>query len=1058
VKTMLRWGWAVILIWIAAAAGLFFSAPDMEELVREKGQISVPEGYSSTIAQEMLNEMNAGEEGGAATVLVFHEDGGLDEAALEEVRLAVEKLEQQKEQLGLLSVTSHFDLPELKERLVSEDGSTVLVALEVNIGERTPAEARDALYASLEQVSVDHYLTGGWLIDEDVIVSSQEGVKRTELITVAIILIILLLVFRSPVAPLIPLVTIGISYAAAQSVVAYLVDLYDFPLSNFTQIFMVAIMFGIGTDYCILLISRYREELANGGGKAKAVSTTYRTAGKTVLFSGIAVLVGFSVIGLSEFILYRSAVAVAVGVAVLMIALYTVIPVLMYWLGAGLFWPSKKAIRHKDNKLWGGMGRFAAARPLLALAIIAAVSVPLLLTYTGRTSFNSLDEIGEKYDSVKAFNIIADRFGPGESLPGTIVVRTGEPLDNADGLAAIEKVSREVAALDSVASVRSATRPTGAPIEQFQVSHQAGLLDDGLGEGREGILQIRDGLAEARDGLASAAPELQKAADAAGQLAQGTEQLKQGVAELGAGLARVEEGLRQGSDGAKELLNGLSQAADSAAQLQEAHVSLMAGYREAGAGLELLAEKYRELEAGMANIAQGLGGIDGSLRRVAEKYPELGADADFLTAQQTVAQLAAGADEMRAGLGALNDQLAQVVGGIRQANEGYAQALEGQAQFASALVEIREGLARLAAGIDQAATGQAALAAGVPKVTEGLDGVAAGQAQLAEGMAEFHYRMAELQEGLAQSTDGLSQVADGIETAQQYLGELRQNGADAGFHAPPEALEDEQFAQALDLYLSKDRRTAKWDVTFADHPYSKQALNEVEHIRETVVRAMEDAGFQDAEIAIGGVTSAYHDLDTISGRDYDRTVALMLAGIAVILAVLLRSLVMPLYLIASLILTYFTSLAVTELIFVDGLGYSGISWAVPFFGFVMLLALGVDYSIFLMDRFNEYKSLPVREAMLLAMKKMGGVVISAAVILGGTFAAMLPSGVLSLLQIATLVLTGLLLYALVFMPLFVPVMVNLFGSANWWPFRRRREREADEGGNIPVDNSGGVVV
>lgn len=1055
-KTLLRWGWAVVIVWIAASAGLFFSAPDMEKLVREKGQISVPEGYSSTIAQQMLDEMNGGEEGGSAAVLVFHRKDGLDEGALEEVRQAVEGLEQQKEQLGLRSVTSHFQLPELREQLVSEDGSTVLVALDVSLGDRTLAETRDALYAALEHVSVEHYLTGGWLIDEDVIVSSQEGLKRTELITVAIILLILLLVFRSPVAPLLPLVTIGISYAAAQSVVAYLVDLYDFPLSNFTQIFMVAVMFGIGTDYCILLISRYREELATGGGKAKAVTTTYRTAGKTVLFSGIAVLVGFTVIGLSEFILFRSAVAVAVGVAVLMIALYVVVPVFMYWLGAGLFWPSKKSLQHKESRLWGAMGRFASTRPVAALAIIAAVSVPLLLTYDGHKSFNSLEEIGEKYASVKGFNIIADRFGPGESLPGTIVVRTETPLDDADGLAAIEKVSREVAALDGVASVRSATRPTGAPIEEFQVAHQAGMLDDGLGEGKEGILQIRDGLAEARDGLTSAAPQLREAADAAEQLAQGTEQLKLGVAELGAGIARVEEGLRQGADGAKELLNGLSQAADSANQLQAAHDQLIAGYREAGAGLELLAEKYRELEAGMSSLMQGLAGIDGSLRRVAEKYPELGADADFVTAQQTAAQLAAGAAELHTGLAALNDQLAQVAEGIRQANEGYAQALEGQAQFASALSEIRDGLSQLAAGIDQAATGQAALAAGVPKVTAGLDGVAEGQAKLAEGMAEFHYRMAELQEGLALSADGLTQVAEGIGVAQQYLGELQRNGADAGWHAPPEALEDEQFVRALDLYLSEDRRTAKWEVTFADHPYSREAFHEIERIEAAVARALEDAGFEEAEIAIGGVTSAYHDLDIISGRDYDRTVVLMLVGIALILVVLLRSLVMPLYLIASLILTYYISIAVTELIFVDVFGYTGVSWALPFFSFVMLLALGVDYSIFLMDRFNEYRSLPVREAIQLAMKKMGNVVISAAVILGGTFAAMLPSGVLTLLQVATMVLTGLLLYAIVFMPLFVPVMVNLFGSLNWWPFRRR-EKEADKGGQIPVDK-GGVVV
>ncbi|KYD23322.1 hypothetical protein B4109_2290 [Geobacillus stearothermophilus] len=221
-----------------------------------------------------------------------------------------------------------------------------------------------------------------------------------------------------------------------------------------------------------------------------------------------------------------------------------------------------------------------------------------------------------------------------------------------------------------------------------------------------------------------------------------------------------------------------------------------------------------------------------------------------------------------------------------------------------------------------------------------------------------------------------------------------------------------------------------------ENPYSTSALSRVDDIHTAAERAVKGTKWEDATIAVGGVTSMYADLQAISNAGYKRTAVLMLIGIAIVLAALLRSLIMPLYLILSLVLTYYTSMAVTELIFVNGLGYAGLNWAVSFFAFVLLLALGIDYSIFLMDRFNEYRGWPVKEAMLSAMGHMGPVIISAAVILGGTFAAMYPSGVLSLLQIATIVLTGLLLYALVVLPLFVPVMVRTFGRANWWPFRQ----------------------
>ncbi|MGG1963446.1 MMPL family transporter [Bacillus pumilus] len=89
------------------------------------------------------------------------------------------------------------------------------------------------------------------------LIALNKVLKKTELITIIFIFFILIIVFRSILAPVVPLITIGISYAVSRCIVAFLVEYMQFPLSNFTQIFMVAIMFGIGTDYCILLLSRF---------------------------------------------------------------------------------------------------------------------------------------------------------------------------------------------------------------------------------------------------------------------------------------------------------------------------------------------------------------------------------------------------------------------------------------------------------------------------------------------------------------------------------------------------------------------------------------------------------------------------------------------------------------------------------------------------------------------------------------------------------------------------------------------------------------------------------
>ncbi|MGO4545274.1 efflux RND transporter permease subunit [Paenibacillus sp. 2TAB23] len=1059
-RTVLKFRWLVLALWLAAAIGLMLTAPNMEELVRTKGQVNVPDGYSSTIASDLEEAIGgndgAGSSSGMATVLVFHKDGGLSDADLAEVKTGIDKLKSSADQIGVLAVTTHFDTKELAEQMVSKDGSTILALVNVEAGDRTLSELSDGLYDTISDVKVEHYFTGNWIISEDVVQSSQEGLKKTEFITLGFILVILFVVFRSAIAPIVPLVAVGFTYLITQSVVAFLVDSFDFPLSNFTQIFLVAVLFGIGTDYCILLISRFKEELTHSGGdKTQAIIQTYRTAGRTVLFSGLAVLVGFAAIGFSTFILYRSAVAVAVGVAVLLLALFTIVPFFMAVLGTKLFWPAKGSLEHKPSKLWGTVGKFSLKRPVWALLILAVIIVPFLTAYKGTISFNSLDEIGDKYDSVKAFNIISDSFGPGDSLPTTVVVKSDKPMDSPEGLAALEQISRELANTEGVKAVRSATRPTGDVMEQFLVSDQVTTLEDGLGQSGEGLGKIGDGLSEASTALSENAPKLNEAVDGAGQLVDGTNELKAGIVQLGAGLKQIQQGLEDGSAGAGELSDGLKQAEASAKQLAGASRQLLASYEQLGGGLGKLSGAYNTIAAEQAKLADGLSGVEQGLADLQGSYPELQNDEKFQETLNSLGQLQLGAAGISGQLTELNTQLSGISGGMTQANAGLLQATEGQSALAAGLGNLAAGLAELQKGISQAAAGQGQIVSKLPSVTQGFNALTDGQKELQAGFASLNDQLGELTSGLNQSVDGLTQVTDGLASAGGYLNGLSEapNKQISGWYIPAEAIANEEFQTALNVYMSEDRQTAKFDVVFSGNPYAQETMDEIDGLEAAVSRGLQGTEYSGAEVAVGGVTSMNNDLRNISNADYSRTVILMLIGISIILIILFRSIVMPLYMVASLLVTFYSSLAIAEVIFVRLLGQSGISWAVPFFGFVMLVALGIDYSIFLMDRFKEYRHLSPQQAILEAMKNMGTVIMSAAVILGGTFAAMLPSGVMSLLQIATIVLCGLFMYALLMLPLFIPVMVRTFGAANWWPFMGRShdaEPASDSQGSLKL--------
>lgn len=1041
-RFLLKARWFVIIAWITALAVLIFTSPNMGELVRENGQPQVPDGYSSSAAAHILKQMHEqnGTKDTVSTALVFHKKGGLTKGDFQKAKQAIRELKQHKKALGIESVTSLFDHPDLKNKLVSKDGTTLLASLAIHLGQHSAKKEKSQLYKTLNNVKLDHYFTGNWLIQEDYTDSTQKGLHQTEWITIIFILVVLLLVFRSVVAPLIPLITVGITFLASQAIIGFLVKWFGFPLSNFTQIFLVAILFGIGTDYCILLLNRLKEKLPKHESVTDAVISTYKSSGRTMFFSGIAVLVGFSAIGLSTFSLYQSAVGVAIGVAVLIIALVTIVPVLMVLLGTRLFWPAGKSLGHNESRLWGTIGRFALSRPLISLLIVAAVAVPFILTYNGQRSFNSLEEMSGSYKSVKGFNLISDALGPGESMPTTIAIQNDEKMNKRPYLETIEAITRQLKKVDHVKTVRSVTEPTGQPIKNFLVPNQAQTLGKGLSQANDAIGKIKNGLADAHDQLSNAQPDLHKAVKGFNPLISGTKSLKNGVLQLEQGLQQVENGLNDSSSGAVQLKNGLTQAKQGAAKLANQSQQLLSGYKQMESGFSQLNGNYGKIQEGVSKLSGTLGTIRAKLKQLGKDHPEITQDPNYQYAVGATKKLQGKTTQMNDSLIKLNQNLQKVTEQMDKANQGFSQLVQAQQQFTDQLQGAVDGITKLQQGLNKLANGQQQAIGNIPQITSGLSGSEKGQTQLKQGFSQLKGQLSQLADGLGKSVGGLQKVSGGLNDAHDYLNQLsKTNNALAGFYIPDQALKSNQFKKAMNAYMSKNRKITTIDVIFNVNPYSAQAMNQIDNLQSAVDRATKGTPLENAKVGIGGATSTYHDLGQISNSDYTRTVILMLIGIGLILVAFLRSFIMPIYILLSLVATYYTAMGITETIYVNLLGYSGLNWAVPFFGFVVLIALGVDYSIFLMDRFNENRHLPVDEAILSAMKHIGMVILSAAIILGGTFAAMIPSGVMALVELATIIISGLLIYTIFFLPLFVPVMVKMFGKANWWPFRRTED-------------------
>ncbi|WP_392667880.1 MMPL family transporter [Streptomyces sp. LN785] len=218
------------------------------------------------------------------------------------------------------------------------------------------------------------------------------------------------------------------------------------------------------------------------------------------------------------------------------------------------------------------------------------------------------------------------------------------------------------------------------------------------------------------------------------------------------------------------------------------------------------------------------------------------------------------------------------------------------------------------------------------------------------------------------------------------------------------------------------------DATLRDAADSDAAKETVTRLRDAVHEV------PGADALVGGYTAQRYDTRRTAERDRNIIVPVVLAIILVILIALLRSLLMPVLLVATVALNFVATLGVSSLVFQHVFGFTGTDASVPLYGFVFLVALGVDYNIFLMSRVREESLIHgTRQGVLRGLVTTGGVITSAGVVLAATFAALGVIPLAFMVQIAFIVSFGVLLDTLVVRSLLVPALVRDIGRTAWWP-------------------------
>jgi RND superfamily putative drug exporter len=238
---------------------------------------------------------------------------------------------------------------------------------------------------------------------------------------------------------------------------------------------------------------------------------------------------------------------------------------------------------------------------------------------------------------------------------------------------------------------------------------------------------------------------------------------------------------------------------------------------------------------------------------------------------------------------------------------------------------------------------------------------------------------------------------------------------------------------------SKDGRATTFAATFVDDPFGQPALDRVGVIRDRIASAAPPG----VTARMGDGSALRADYGDAASSDQSTVIPLVLLVIGLTLIVLLRALVAPLYLLATVLVSFFATLGISLVVFDKLFGEPRVDPAYPFFAFVFLVALGVDYNIFLMDRVREEaRRHGTREGALRALVATGPVITSAGLILAGTFAVLTSLPLDILLELGFTVALGVLLDTFLVRTLMVPAIVKIVGDASWWPAKLRPPDDA----------------
>ncbi|OBI45107.1 hypothetical protein A5707_00255 [Mycobacterium kyorinense] len=976
---VVRWPWAVIGIWVAIAVALPLTFPSLGEMAQKHPLAILPSDAPSSVTAAKMTE--AFHESGSEDLLlvVLTNDTGLgpnDEATY---RKLVDSLRQDTR--DVLMLQDFISTPPLRPAMTSKDNKAwvlpVGVAGELGTPRSYAAFNRigDIVEHTVAGTSLTAHLTGPAATVADLTVAGDRDRLPIELAIAVLVLIVLLVVYRSAITMLLPLISIGLSLAIAQAVVAGYSQLTGTGVSNQSIVFLSAIMAGAGTDYAVFLISRYHDYLRSDADFDQAVKRAMLSIGKVIAASAATVGITFLGISFARMGVFKTVgVSSAIGIGVAFLAAVTLLPAILVLAGPRGW---VKPRRELTARFWRRSGIRIVRRPKAHL--VASVLVLLILAGSAglvRYNYDDRKALPSSAPSSVGYAALDHHFPVNESIPAYILVQSPHDLRTPQALADLEQMADRVSQLPNIAAVSGITRPNGHVPEQFRATYQAGAIGTFLAGGSDRINDHTEDLNRLVEGAGTLADNL---GDVRGQVSQ---------------LATSVQNLVDAFSSMKSQYSGdaLVKQVDTAAKLVD-HVNSLSNTM----GWNFSAAK--NMFGWIGPVLTALQGnpvcdIDESCSATRAEFERLvgpGGREDLDAINELAGQLQSFPDKQT-----LNASVARVRGALTN------------------LTRVMHSM-----GMDK----PGGLQGNLSSLQDGADRFAGGSRQVADAVAQL--------------VEQVKQLGTGLNEAAAFLLSLKHDAAHpamAGFNIPSQLLRLEEFAKAANIFISPDGHSVRYLVQTKLNPFSTEAMDQVNTITQTARDAQPNTALADATVSMAGYTVSLRDTRDYYEHDIRFIIAVTLFVVLLTLIALLRAVVAPLYLVASVVISYLSAVGIGVLVFQFMLGQQ-LHWSVPPLAFVVLVAVGADYNMLLVSRMRDESPHSMRYGVIRTLSSTGGVITAAGLIFAASMCGLLFSSIGTVVQGGFVIGVGILLDTFLVRTITVPAIAALVGRANWWPSR-----------------------